>query len=175
MKKFLLVFLVVTGSIFVASAQTMGIGNANNAKQSNLSIKYRGEASVGYAACSKANYMYGGDYSFASGLSRPMIETIHGAEFNDYFFAGVGLGVQFFPGRVEPSEDMDEKWNILAFPLFVNFKGFFPVNDSFKPFANFSLGGTLVASSALNETVTEYNIETKNRVRGGMFYDMGNR
>lgn len=128
----------------------------NNKTQSDILMKYRGEVNVGFALGGKLSVA---DLKMESETNYPMLETIHGVLITDYFFIGGGTGLQYYYGYV--AEDATEKWNTLVVPLFVNMKGFVPLNENIKSFVNVSLGGSFVGCSDF-----EY-------LNGGLFSDLG--
>ena len=113
-----------------------------NTTQSDILMQYRGEINVGFALGGKPSVA---GLKVESETNYPMLETIHGVLITDYFFIGGGTGLQYYYGYI--SEDATEKWNTLVVPLFVNMKGFLPVNENIKPFVNVSLGGSFVGCS----------------------------
>ena len=133
-------------------------------KNHNWKVKYRGEVNFGYATGGKLKDVVG---VLDSDVSRPYIETIHGVSIADYIFVGGGFGVQYYYGK--QYEDGSDKWNNLTLPIFGNIKGMYPVTDHFKPYISVSLGGTVVATSDLNEK--SYGYSTK--LKGGFYYDLG--
>lgn len=156
--------------------------------------EYRGEVNIGgamsgtlYFPPQENIYLPGG---LKTSLSRPLIETVHGVMLSDYLFVGAGLGIQYYAGEFD--DDADEvlyikegthRWNMLTIPMFVNIKGFFPINDNWKPFMTLSLGGTAVACSnaTFTEDYTYYDEEydalgghkSQYQARGGFYCDWG--
>ena len=183
MKRTLLVVCAVLCSVLVASAQF-------KPKPFEMKVKYRGEVSVGGAFANKMSVdAFFFNFKLKSALSRPYLETVHGVMISDYIFAGGGLGLQYYAGKLGELYDLVDKkegkytWGALAIPLFVNLKGFFPINDDWKPFLNLSLGGTIIATSNLTcvEDYTHideyYGVKTgtiyENKHRGGFYCDFG--
>lgn len=179
MKRTLLVVCAVLCSVLVASAQF-------KPKPFEMKVKYRGEVSVGGAFSNKMSVdAFFFNFKLKSALSRPYLETVHGVMISDYIFAGGGLGLQYYAGKLgELYGLVDTKegkytWGALAIPLFVNLKGFFPINDDWKPFLNLSLGGTVVAMS--NATCVEDHTDSYedyyngNMVKTGSVYDNKHR
>jgi hypothetical protein len=180
MKKVLLIACAVICTIGVSFAQF-------KPQPFQWDPKYRGEVHIG-GAFSNTLHIPGQEetmhieFTGKSSLSRPLIETVHGFSLSNYLFVGAGLGLQFYAGEVGDmadgivSEDK-ETWGMLAIPLFVNVKGFFPINDELKPFTTLSLGGTVMACSNANtegsyeDYGSKYSYET--RVNGGFYCDWG--
>ena len=119
-----------------------------------------------------------------SALSRPLIETIHGVSLSNYLFVGAGLGFQYYAGKYGEmvSEHIEFKenktsWGMLAIPLFVNIKGFFPINDDLRPFTTLSFGGSIIACSNANFTDAEdgdyYSYTSEGKMKGGFYCDWG--
>lgn len=191
MKKALLIVCAVFCSIGVSLAQF-------RPQPFEWDIKYRGEVHVGGAFSTNLHVppqrglvIEGGG---ESALSRPLIETVHGVSLSNYLFVGAGLGLQYYAGECG-EEALDwvkikegkKTWDMLAIPLFVNIKGFFPINEDLKPFTTLSLGGTIIACS--NGTFfeddtryTEYYYTDKeerygntydHKVNGGFYCDWG--
>lgn len=178
MKKALLVVCAVLCSMLVASAQF-------KPKPFEMKIKYRGEVSVGGAFAGKMNVdAYFFSIKMKSALSRPYLETVHGVMISDYIFAGGGLGLQYYAGKIGAvAGDISVKegkhtWGALTIPLFVNLKGFFPINDDLKPFLNLGLGGTIVAMSnatCVEDHTDSYEDYNGNMVKTGLVYDNKHR
>ncbi len=85
---------------------------------------YQGELNVGYETPSAIFF-----------------ETIHGARFNKYFFAGVGLGYHHISELyIEKDDFILDDGDEGRVPLFVNLKGYYPVNAKFAPYLNLSMG-----------------------------------
>ena len=68
-----------------------------------------------------------------------------------------------------------DRWNALTIPIFVNLKGFFPINDDLRPFINLGLGGSVVAcSNATGVDREDYDSYTKEfKHHGGFYLDFG--
>ncbi len=90
-------------------------------------IKYQGEVDLG-ASITTEGYQTG----------RPVanFRSIHGARVGDYLFAGLGFGADWYFFDEGSSGDDSE----VVVPVFVNLKGYYPVNDSFSPFLSLDLG-----------------------------------
>ncbi len=83
-----------------------------------ISPKYNGEIDFGYSV---------GVGDFAEG--RVNLHTVQGAKLCDYFSAGLGLGLDYY-------HDGDE----LFIPIYLNMKGYYPVNSKLSPFVSLDLG-----------------------------------
>lgn len=116
----------------------------------SVSVWYQGEIDFGYATLGKLVDEDGDKYK--TDFSRPYIETVHGARITNYAFVGLGLGLQYAYGKVDPDYDNSERWNTLLMPLFVNLKGYYPVNDDFAPYLTVSLGGSVPLTSNWNDS-----------------------
>lgn len=92
----------------------------------DLSIWYQGEVNIGYGMAGSVSYK--GDSADAE-YSRIFVETIHGARITQYAFVGLGVGFQY-------AWDYEEE----VIPIFVDLKGYYPVNDNFAPYVAFDLG-----------------------------------
>ncbi|GGK11621.1 MULTISPECIES: hypothetical protein [Parabacteroides] len=92
------------------------------------SYKYQGEVLGGYSA---------GIGTFS--LDRVNLHTVHGVRFNQYLFAGVGLGVDYFYNFDAYLSDIDTKGE-LTMPIFFDIKGYLPVSPKVSIFASFDIG-----------------------------------
>ena len=153
-------------------------------------IKYRGEVSVGGAFSNMMRIPPQPEtfnIPFETSLSRPTIETVHGVSLSNYLYVGAGIGLQAYAGDLQEAyewfytKEDRTKWGTVAIPLFVNVKGFFPINDNIKPFTSLSFGGTAIACSNLNvEYDDTYNddgfkigTQSKSKLKGGFYCDWG--
>jgi hypothetical protein len=181
MKRALLILCVVLCSLSEASAKF-------RPKPFEKTFKYRGEVAIGGSFSTKLHIPPQKGLLVEAGgetqLSRPFFETVHGVMISDYIFIGGGLGLQYYAGECgDDARDWialktgAKRWNTLTIPLFVNLKGFLPINDDLKPFINLSLGGSVVAcSSATGEIVNkEYSYVNKRsfKLKGGFYCDFG--
>lgn len=182
MKKVLLIVCAVICSMGISSAQF-------KPQPFKWDVKYRGEVNIGGAFSNKINLIEPDelelvDYKYRSALSRPLIETVHGVSLSNYLYVGVGLGFQYYGGKYKSADgylyfkDDKDSWGTLAIPLFVNIKGFFPINDNLRPFTTLSFGGTIMATSNATflETETHYDYdyaEYNRKLRGGFYCDWG--
>ncbi len=87
--------------------------------------RYQGQVDLGYSVGIGAN-----------GTGRVNLHTIHGARIGDYAYAGLGLGVDFY----HQLKDDGTGWGELMLPVFVDLKGYYPVNSHFAPFIALDLG-----------------------------------
>ncbi len=84
-------------------------------------VKYQGEVDLGYSL---------GVGNF--GINRANLHTIHGAKIGQYFSAGIGLGLDYYH-EDGASEAM--------LPIYLNLKGYLPVNEKVSPYFSFDIGG----------------------------------
>lgn len=206
MKKILLVLVAVACTVSIASAQKKSFSF-------DWKSMYRGEVNVGFAATAshfkaysvvpgqdgggdaewgsmlystRANGAYAGDVNTV--FSRAFVETIHGFQFNDYIFAGVGVGLQYYCGKLHDFQGYADavamlkgksssatRWNALALPIFADVRGMYPLKSGFTPFINLGIGGTPVFNSAINYSQSSYTgaLNDKVRLRGGLYCDFG--
>ena len=82
-------------------------------------IKYQGEVDLGYSI---------GVGTF--NINRANLHTIHGAKINQNFSVGLGLGLDFYH-----EDGLD-----IMMPIFVNAKGYYPINSKFSPYVSLDLG-----------------------------------
>ena len=147
------------------SAQSSFFGNLKESK-----IGYQGEVSLGFATGNSLTYKDsdGDSGTEKTDFSRPFIETVHGLRITQYGFVGLGLGLQYAYGNLA-NEFVDNKWDTLLMPIFVNFKGYYPIADEWSPYITLSLGGTPVLSSAWNhvDDSDEY------KLNGGFYCKFG--
>ena len=183
MKKGLLIICALICSIGISSAQLTIL-------PIKCEPKYRGEINLGGAFSNMLRMPPQPDYismPVATSLSRPIIETVHGVLLSDYLFAGAGVGLQAYMGDLEGAyECFDTKedattWGMVAIPMFINIKGFLPINDHFKPFTTLSLGSTIIPISNVNcvtdDTYIDDNIKVgtvdTSKMEGGFYCDLG--
>lgn len=83
-------------------------------------IKYQGEVDLGYSI---------GVGTF--NINRANLHTIHGAKINKNFSVGLGIGLDLYHNE----GDLD-----FMLPIFVNAKGYLPINEKFSPYASLDLG-----------------------------------
>ena len=159
--------------LFLTMMAIVGISASAWAQTVDWNIGYRGEVNVGFATGGRFSFM---DVDFKSDISRPFIETVHGVTVTKYAFVGVGAGLQYYYGRAL-KQMSDEKWNTLSIPIFVNMKGWYPVNDNVRPYISLSLGGSAIATSGLNENELDYDDDMTTasaiKLNGGFYCDFG--
>lgn len=144
MKKIMLLLAAALAVAPAASfAQKMTVTNINREKTyqtstHNVDIWYEGELNLGFATGGKLKWDDG--EKDKTNYSRPFISTIHGTRITKYGFVGVGVGVQYAFGKMDPDYDESDKWNTLMIPVFLNLKGYYPVTEDFAPYISISLG-----------------------------------
>lgn len=117
MKRILFLAVVSAMSVVTAMAQT--------------SVKYHGEINAGYS-------IGVGSYP----VNRVSLYTIQGIKVGDYFSTGLGLGLDWYKGlyaeywEKQGKADMGE----LAMPIYLNMKGYLPVNKKVAPYLTFDIG-----------------------------------
>lgn len=170
MKKILLTLCAVVCTVAVASAQL-------KLKPFEPTVKYRGEISIGGAFSGTAHVDAIVDAKFNVSLSRPFLETVHGVMISDYIFVGAGVGLQYYAGKLGDLQNYyefaPESLNTLTVPIFVNVKGFLPLNNNIKPFINLGLGGSVVACTDLAIVENTYGHKHAYDVDGGFYCDFG--
>ena len=188
--------------------QPAPVARAPRAKSTiDWSPRYKGEFNIGYAIAG-SKFDWEGDYEVSSSggenesgsesvgkmktvFSRPLFETIHGAQIGPYFFVGAGIGLQYYCGKVKDAKewfsvtqevyDNVKRWNAVMLPIFANIKFMYPVTESFAPYLNLGLGGTIGCHSAFNDSDSGseefygeyYNWDVSMRARGGFYCDLG--
>ncbi len=99
---------------------------------------------------------YQGDFAFAYGVgvsvgsanlfNRIVIETVHGARINPYFFVGAGLAFNYFYTDLV-YYDYNDIYELgsggSVLPLFVNLKGYYPVAKKASIYLSWDLGVAL--------------------------------
>lgn len=113
-------------------------------------IRYSFDADLGFIIGTKANFSIGdyGAESVKSNFCRPAFSMTHGVQIYKYAFAGLGFGVQYMYGSIyngdsfsdDEYEGVTSKWKTVLIPLYINLKGIYPINNTFAPFVNLSLG-----------------------------------
>ena len=211
MRKILLLLVAVVCTVSVVSAQK----SAQKSFSFDLKSMYRSEVNIGFAATGshfKSFYTVpggtdggGGDTGWGSVIystrakgsyagdvntvfSRAFVETIHGLQLNKYLFAGVGVGLQYYCGKLHDFQSYADvvatlkgksksatRWNALALPIFVDVRGMYPLKNEMVPFLNLGIGGTPVFNSAINYSQDKYTgaLSDKVRLRGGLYCDFG--
>ncbi|MDE6862233.1 MAG: porin family protein [Alistipes sp.] len=177
MKKFYLL-LAVAASIVPAmsSAQKMTVTNISKEKTyktstHNVDVWYQGELNWGYSVSGKVKLTdEDGDIEkFKTDYSHPMIETVHGVRITKYAFVGAGVALNYAFGKFDAEEENSEKWNTLMLPIFINLKGYYPVNDNFAPYISLSFGSSICAMSNADQSGSNYDYKMK----GGFYGEYG--
>lgn len=181
MKKF--IFIVAVALMFMpfeSFAQKTTITRISREKTyktstRNIDVWYQGELNFGYAVNGKVKLTdEDGDMeTFKSDYSRPIIETVHGVRITKYGFIGVGAAVQYAFGKLDSEEDDSDKWNTMMIPVFLNLKGYYPVNDNFAPYISLSFGRGICAMSNLTESGSGYNYSYDTKLKGGFYGEYG--
>lgn len=95
------------------------------------SVKYHGEGNAGYSV---------GVGSYA--VDRVNLNTIQGVQVGKNFSIGLGIGLDWYRGlyadywEEQGKTDMGE----LALPIYLNMKGYLPVNETVAPYLSFDIG-----------------------------------
>lgn len=110
--------------IFSTLLAIMAIFSSN----AQTNIKYNGEINLGYG-------IGVGDFS----AGRVNLHTIQGVKIGDYFSTGVGVGFDYY-------HEGDE----LIVPIYLNLKGYYPINEKVSPFVSFDLGYGIGATDDLS-------------------------
>ena len=177
MKKIMLLLAAALAVAPAASfAQKMTVTNINREKTyqtstHNVDIWYEGELNLGFATGGKLKWDDG--EKDKTNYSRPFISTIHGARSTKYGFVGVGVGVQYAFGKMDPDYDESDKWNTLMIPVFLNLKGYYPVTEDFAPYISISLGGSICATSSYDDSGMDYGDSWERKLKGGFYAEYG--
>lgn len=119
MKKLLLAAALAVATLLTARAQ------------SPVSVKYHGEADLGYSI---------GVGTWATG--RVNLHTVQGVQITKYFSTGVGLGLDYYH---EPEEGGE-----LVIPIYLNLKGYLPVGAKVSPYFSLDIGAGVGATEGLS-------------------------
>lgn len=119
MKKLLLAAALAVATLLTARAQ------------SPVSVKYHGEADLGYSI---------GVGTWATG--RVNLHTVQGVQITKYFSTGVGLGLDYYH---EPEEGGE-----LVIPIYLNLKGYLPVGAKVSPYFSFDIGAGVGATEGVS-------------------------
>lgn len=103
---------------------------AFSASAQNKVARYQGEVQFAYAVGV-------GTY----GIDAFNIRMINGVRVNEYFSAGIGIGLNFY---IEDGE------SARALPIFANFKGYLPSSGAVRPFLSLETGYTIGFSDLAN-------------------------
>ncbi|MCH5181178.1 MAG: hypothetical protein J1F06_00965 [Prevotellaceae bacterium] len=161
MKK-IFTFIVVSCLAFTASqAQIYTVTSS----ESEIGKLYSGDLNIGFGFGTK--FKFDGN-TYNVNTNSVFLETIHGVRLTKYAFVGLGFGAHWY---YKDSQDFEYEYqypesdetrtfdcsldmqHMVAFPLFVNLKGFYPINDDLKAYVGTSLGysfTTEVGNSAYN-------------------------
>lgn len=120
-KTFILLLAALVAVPVVTFAQKTTVTRVNREKTYQTSthsvdIWYQGELNVGFATSSKLTWKDGGDTE-KTDYSRPFISTIHGARITQYGFVGLGVGLQYAYGKMDPEYDDTPNWETLMIPV----------------------------------------------------------
>ena len=119
--------LLVAIAIMICNATFAQFSNANQSRgKTHGTSMFDGNGPVtGYKGFIDLGYTIGaGDF----GEGRISFMTTHGYQFNPYFFAGIGTGVNYF--------HKSEAWGI---PIYADFRGNL-MNNGITPFVDFKIG-----------------------------------
>lgn len=174
MKKILFatVVLLLTGIVAADAQIVRGSSSISTTSQKSSVVKsgvrYQGELNFGFATGGKLTDEDGDKWK--TDFSRPFIETVHGVRMlNDYLFAGIGVGVQYAYGKMDPDYEDSDDWGVVSIPVFLNLKGYYPVSNNFAPYVSLSLGGSIFACSNWDDS----DFEWENKLKGGFYCDFG--
>lgn len=90
-----------------------------------VDIKYQGEINLGYSV------------GLDSNDGRLNVHTIQGAKIGQYISAGLGLGLDYY-----------HYYDEFMIPLYLDIKGYYPINDRISPFIAMDLGYSIRTSSS---------------------------
>lgn len=178
MKKLLLVLCAIFCSVLIVSAQ-----QSQDQKTDDFKVRYQGEVNVGGAFTTMLYAPPQGKSTigtiFKTSLSRPYIETLHGILMSEDYFAGVGVGVQYYAGKCREGvlsssliKEGESRWNTVIIPIFFASKTYYASKGKVKPFTIVSLGGSVVACSNATFSAKNGN-STVSKLRGGFYCDLG--
>ena len=172
-KTFILLLAALVAVPVVTFAQKTTVTRVNREKTYQTSthsvdIWYQGELNVGFATSSKLTWKDGGDTE-KTNYSRPFISTIHGARITQYGFVGLGVGLQYAYGKMDPEYDDTPNWETLMIPVFVNLKGYYPVTEEFAPYISISLGSSICATSSYGDSGRSHGSSWETRLKGGFY------
>ena len=176
-KTFILLLAALCAVPVVTFAQKTTVTRVNREKTYKTSthsvdIWYQGELNVGFATGGKLTWKDGGD-SEKTNYSRPFISTIHGARITQYGFVGLGVGVQYAYGKMDPEYDDTSNWETLMIPVFLNLKGYYPVTEELAPYISISLGSGICATSSYGGSGSGYGSSWKTKLKGGFYGEYG--
>lgn len=177
MKKIILLLAAAVLAAPVTFAQKLSVTNINREKTYKTSthtvdIWYEGELNVGFATGGKLKWDDGGEKD-KTNYSRPFISTVHGVRITKYGFVGLGAGVQYAFGRIYKDNPESDNWKTVMIPVFLNLKGYYPVNDNFAPYISVSLGSGICAASSQNDSGSEHGYSWESKLKGGFYGEYG--
>lgn len=136
-------FIVACFAFTASQAQVYSFTSYNTESESEtITKRYMGEFNVGHIFGSKIKC---DGKTMDVNTNSVIIETIHGARVHKYAFVGAGVGFRGSYGMTQdfqlPGTD-SETWfrSPIFVPVFVNMKGFYPLNDKLKAYVGTSLG-----------------------------------
>ncbi len=176
-KTFILLLAALCAVPVVTFAQKTTVTRVNREKTYKTSTRsvdiwYQGELNVGFATGGKLTWKDGGD-SEKTNYSRPFISTIHGARITQYGFVGLGVGVQYAYGKMDPEYDDTSNWETLMIPVFLNLKGYYPVTEELAPYISISLGSSICATSSYGGSGSSHGSSWETRLKGGFYGEYG--
>ncbi len=127
------IYTIAANEVFMIKyqngSQDVISANQTSSKRTANKVKshYQGEIALGYG-------LGVGVFSDILNLDRIAVETVHGARFNPYVFAGVGLGFNYF---------YDLECGVL--PIFVDVKGYYPFSEKAAVHLAVDLGAAIGA------------------------------
>lgn len=171
MKKVILLFVALVAIAIPTMAFTPSDGYSEELKgrdRNNSTIKPHIEVNVGYITAGKlATRNFG---KLDTNLSRPYVDAIIGARFNQYLSLGVGVGVQYAYGQSKLANlgtgDYSETWGALCIPIYGNVKAHYPVSRLVAPYISVSIGGNIVAKS-------NFERDGYGKINGGLMMKFG--
>lgn len=110
---------------------------------------YQGEIAVAYG-------LGVGEFSQYINLDRILFETVHGYRFSPYFFAGLGLGFNYFYKELSFDEYIGDSYYIYGSPgggvlsYALNLKGYLPFSDKSAVYLSWDLGADSGVSGYMN-------------------------
>lgn len=141
MKKFL---AIIAACLAVTASQAQVYSVTSSESESSTGKLYAGEVNLGGSVGGKVKI---GETTCDLTTGGMFLETIHGVRITKYGFVGLGFGIHAYTSgdnfkfnRNDEVYESDSDVNFGAFPLFVNLKGVYPINDKLKAYVGTSLG-----------------------------------
>lgn len=100
-----------------------------------IPVKYQGEASIGFGANFDSYYNYLYDYYYNNPYTI-YLETVHGVLISKYFFIGAGFNLHYLLNK----ETCSDYYDSIYFPIFLNLKGIYPINNDWKTYITANIG-----------------------------------